>query len=203
MRFRSKYRRCAYGGTRHSNILLLTWFHDNEFGHINLKLGTLERQGGNAEITTKRRGTSLLFGSLADLAPHWYAEDEEQQKQYPGRYTHIIHDERGFPIADLDAKSPSKICNRMAALFREVRDLAGLPEARPHMLKHSGVSFAVWTGMPVHEIELAFSTSAPALWAYYVHLRPFLMTPRPFAPEALTLLALRRLSPTPLARAIA
>lgn len=187
-----------YGGTRHANILLLTWFQDHYMGHINVDLGILERQGGAAEITNKRRGTSALFGSLVELTVRWRAEDEEKRKRFPGRYVHIVHDELGLPIANLDAKRPSAIGKRMEKLFDEVRKLAGLPKAKPHQLKHSGVTFAVRAGMPVPEVELAFSTSAITLFTYYTHLRAHFRVSGPYDPGKLKLLALRKLSSEPL-----
>lgn len=187
-----------YGGTRHTNILLLTWFQDHFMGHIDLELGILERQGGAAEITNKRRGTSFLIGSLVELVARWRAEDDEMRKKFPGRYVHIIHDEFGLPIATLDAKNPSAIGKRMHKLFDEVRKFAGLPKARPHMLKHSGVTFAVRAYMPIPEIEVAFSTSAVTLWTCYAHLVPFLKATGHYDPAKLKFAALRKLSSRPL-----
>ncbi|MCA1549928.1 hypothetical protein I6F36_24150 [Bradyrhizobium sp. BRP19] len=183
-----------YGGTRHANILLLTWFQDLMLGHINPELGIIERQGARADRTCKDKGTSWLIGSLSELAARWHAEDELMRQRYPGRYVHIIHDEEGFPIANVDAKSSKEVGKRMAVLFQEVRELAGLPHARPHMLKHSGVTFAVRAGMSVGEVSQAFSTSPMTLWTYYVHLRPWLTSVRSYDPARLKLLALRRLS---------
>jgi integrase len=198
-----------YGGTRHKNILLLTWFQDDVLGHINPELDFIERQGGLAEITFKRRGTSFLIGSLRELALRWKAEDAEKRKAQPGRYVHIIHDAEGKPIADVGAERSSDVGKRMQRLFDEVRTLAGLPNAKPHQLKHAGVTYAVRAGMPLHEVELAFSTSMITLWTYYVHLQEWFnvqpagdglaMTERrQLVNNRLKLLALRRLSSKPL-----
>lgn len=187
-----------YGGTRHANILLLTWFQDLQLGHINPDLGIIERQGSGAEITNKRKNTSNLIGSLIEMSLGWRDEDEAKRKQFPGRYIHIIHDEFGEPIANKDAKRSKDVGKRMTALFREVKELAALPHVRPHMLKHSGVTFAVRAGMPMSEVSLAFSTSPTTLWIYYVHLRPLFACPGVYDPAKLKLLALRRLSSAPM-----
>lgn len=183
-----------YGGTRHANILWLTWGQDFLTGHINPDLGIIERQGGLADITSKRRGTSWLVGSLVELSARWHDEDEAMRKLFPGRYTHIIHDEEGFPIAKATLHKPSSAGHRMSHLFREVRELAGLKHARPHMLKHSGVTYAVRAGMPIGAVEQAFSTSFITLWTYYAHLRPHFNTGIAYDPSRLKLLAMRRLS---------
>lgn len=192
-----------YGGTRHRNIVLLTWGKDSITGHIDPAGGIIERQGPLAPITTKRRETSWLIGSLVELAKRWEKEDEEMRRKHPGRYVHIIHDENGDPIAKKDPKHEMDAGNRMAHLFREVRELAGLPRARPHMLKHSGVTYSCRAGMPVDDIEHAFSTSYVTLWTYYRALRPQLRKLRPedgsgstvvYDPKSMKLLALSRRS---------
>lgn len=185
-----------YGGTRHANILLLTWGQDSLTGHINPDLGIIERQGPLAPITDKRRETSALIGSLVELAARWYAEDEELRKAHPGRYVNIIHDEDGFPIAKQNPKRHMDAGKRMSDLFREVRELAGLPKAKPHMLKHSGVTYCARAGMPVAAVEQAFSTSFITLWTYYRSLRPWFtnVPSQPYHPSNLKLLALRRFS---------
>ena len=192
-----------YGGTRHRNILLLTWGKDSKTGHIDPDGGIIERQGPLAPITTKRRETSWLIGSLVELAARWHDEDEAMRKKHPGRYVHIIHDEKGESIAKKDPKHEMDAGNRMAHLFREVRELAGLPHARPHMLKHSGVTYSCRVGMPVDDIEHAFSTSYTTLWIYYRALRPQLRALRPedgskstvpYHPGSMKLLALARRS---------
>ncbi|WP_298885638.1 hypothetical protein [uncultured Bradyrhizobium sp.] len=191
-----------YGGTRHANILLLTWFQDIIFGHINAELGLIERQGAGADITPKRKGASWLIGSLVELAKRWFAEDEVKRKQFPGRYVHIIHDEEGKSLANLEPGKDRDIRRRMIKRFDEVRQLAGLPHVRPHMLKHSGVTFAVRAGMPLADVELSFSTSLVTLWTYYVHLRPQFSTPRQYDPALLKLVNLRKLSSKPLSRVL-
>lgn len=189
-----------YGGTRHNNILLLTHGWDLLYGHINVKLGIIERQGPSAPITNKRRDASVLQGSLLELASGWEARDEAMRAKHPGRYVHIIHDEHGDPIADIKERDPLKAGKRMGHLFREVRMLAGLPDAKPHQLKHSGVTYAALAGMPVNAIEQAFSTSYTTLYAYYRNLRPTFdgLTPncqKIYDPASFKLLALRRLIP--------
>ncbi|WP_461327304.1 site-specific integrase [Bradyrhizobium huanghuaihaiense] len=173
-----------YGGTRHVNILLLTWFQDAILGHINVEQSFIERQGPSADITNKRKGTSPLIGSLIELALRWAAEDEAMREKVPGKYVHIIHDEDGNSLVVLEEDKKGgkkhKKSNRMQKLFNEVRQLAGLPHVRPHMLKHSGVTFAVRAGMPLAEVELSFSTSVWTLWTCYVHLKPQLVGKRSF-----------------------
>jgi integrase len=185
-----------YGGTRHANILFLTWGQDSFTGHIDPDLGIIARQGALAPITNKGRETSPLIGSLIELAERWRAEDEALRKQFPGRYVNIIHDAEGFPIAKKDPKHAMDAGKRMNILFREVRELAGLPHARPHMLKHSGVTYCVRAGMPVNDVENAFSTSFITLWTYYRSLRPWFRNggSQPYDPSCLKLLALRRFS---------
>jgi integrase len=188
-----------WGGTRHLNILYLTWFYDTLLGHIDPENNLIERQGPGAEITNKRRGSSGLLGSLREWALEWKAEDDAKRASNPGRFVHIIHDEKGDPILDDQSTNAAW---RMSALFREVRELAGLPNARPHQLKHSGVTFAVKAGMLIDDVVTYFSTSADTVWEYYIHLHHILrdssMT-TPYSPEKLEWDNLAKITLKPLA----
>ncbi|MDA9408085.1 tyrosine-type recombinase/integrase [Bradyrhizobium sp. CCBAU 45384] len=192
-----------YGGTRHNNILLLTWFQDAILGHINVEQSFIERQGPTADITNKQKGTSPLIGSLVELALRWAAEDEAMRETFPGKYVHVIHDEDGNALVVLEKGKEHLRSHRMQKLFNEVRQLAGLPHVRPHMLKHSGVTFAVRAGMPLAEVELSFSTSLWTLWTCYVHLKPQLVAQRIYDPSLLKLINLRKISSKPLSRVVA
>lgn len=183
-----------YGGTRHSNIQELMWGQDLVNGHVHPANKTMQRQGGMAEISSKRRGTSNLLGSLASLATIWHDEDEEARAQAPGLFTHVIHTPEGKSIAPRrGAKNPRN--NRVWYLFKEVRELAGLKWVKPHHLKATGLSFCALAGMPPALLEIEFSTSFMTIWTDYTDLRSTFAKVLPYDPKNLTLLRLRKLSP--------
>lgn len=181
----------VYGGTRHQNILQLLWGKHSHLGHIDPNTGIIERQGDKADVTFKRRGTSFIYGSLASLAKKWEAQDREAGRNSPHCFKRVIHDEKGRPMGNKKGR-PNR---RLAIRFNEVAKLAGLPHAKPHMLKHTGVTLFAKCGMPPADISIAFSTSVLTLLTRYTHLRPYFASVMPFRQENLRLLRLRRFSP--------
>jgi integrase len=173
-----------YGGTRNNNIRQLIWGKHLTFGHIDTNTGKIVRQGPEAPVTVKRRGTSDLIGSLATLAPKWEAADRARRGSSRQLFINIVHDEDGLGLAR----------GRINTLFRELRDLAGLPWAKPHMLKHSGVTLCTKAGMSREDISVAFSTAIDTLEENYTHLEADWRRPRDFNPRNLRLLQLRRFS---------
>ena len=144
------------------------------------------RQGPEAVVTNKARGTSDLFGAVCTMVPSWEKEDRERRvaSKSRQRFINVIHDENGDP---LDEK-------RMARLFREVREYAGLKWVKPHMLKHTGVTLYTYAGMDEEDISLNFSTSFETLDAVYTHLHAKWRKRRKFAEKNVRLLQLRRFS---------
>jgi len=173
-------------GTRHQNILELLWAADLVLGHIDRALMMIVRQGPDATITTKVRGTSDLFGPIVSMVPKWEEKDRKKREAEKSEqlFINVIHDQDGRALAE----------HQMFRLFREVRELAGLPWAKPHMLKHSGVTFYTHAGMSEEDISQNFSTSSETLEAVYTHLHSKWRKQKKFAKKNFRLMRLRRYS---------
>lgn len=150
----------TWGGTRHGNILELLWAMDLFRGHVDAARSEIKRQGSLSAVTTKRRGTSALIGSLRELAVTWCDRDAARRGKRRDRFVHVVHKLNGDPFSGY-----------IYSLFREVRERAGLPWVRPHFLKHSGVTYCTLAGMSQRQVSIAFSTTMFTLERVYTHLR--------------------------------
>lgn len=176
-----------YSGTRNANLPELLWHWDEKIGHISLSLGRIVRQGQWATVTNKRRGQSKFLGSLDLLIPDWEAKDRNARGKSNVLYRNVLHDADGKKLAK----------NRIAALFREVRELAGLKNVTPHMLKHAGVTICTHAGMDRMSISYAYSTHPDTLERYYTHLNEEWSAPRVFEDRDLLFCNLRKFSERP------
>ncbi|MDA9483099.1 hypothetical protein XI07_13905 [Bradyrhizobium sp. CCBAU 11445] len=179
-----------YSGTRFGNLPDILWHWDMHAGHVSTWLGKLIRQGQWSQVTRKRRGQSFLPGSLEELLPQWESDDriKRKEKNSDVLFQNVLHDEEGLPLAE----------GRLGVLFREVRELAGLPRVTMHMLKHAGVTMCTHAGMSRNMISNNYSTSHETLIRYYTHLNEEWDEPkRDFDPADLKFFELRNFSERP------
>jgi site-specific recombinase XerD len=130
------------------------------------------------------------------MVPKWDAEDRKKRAASGSKqlFINVIHDEKGNPVTE----------HQMLRLFREVRELAGLPSSvQPHSLKHTGVTLFTMAGMREEDISSTFSTSTETLDAVYTHLHQRWRQPRRFAKKNLQLRELRKFSQTSREKAFA
>lgn len=137
-------------GRRKDAILRLRWNRWGRGGHIDLEGNRINFLGDDEVETNKRRGQVPIPQGLLSNLSQWKSDG----------YDNVITF-RDQPV--LDIKTSFKKAVQRAGLGNDVT---------PHTLKHTAVTWAAKSGVPIYEASHFFETSPETLQRVYQHHSP-------------------------------
>lgn len=165
----------VYTGTRDDAMRRLRWLKASHDGWIDTDRGILYRAGFAEEQTSKRRPPMILPDRLLGHLRRWKRADMADE------LTHVI------TYAKPEAKHPNAIrrAERLGRTHRvpqPVGDIhkawasmvaaAGLDkDVTPHTLKHTAITWMLWSGKSIWEVAEDTGTSAKTIEEVYGHHR--------------------------------
>ncbi len=164
-----------YTGTRDQAIRRLRWIRSSHDGWVDTDKGVLYRAGFAEGQTSKKRPPMILPDRLLSHMRRWKKADERDQ------LTHVI------TYAKPAASHPNAIrrAERLGRTHRvpqPVGDIhkawasmvkeAGLgKDVTPHTLKHTAITWMLWSGKSIWEVSEDTGTSAKTIEEVYGHHR--------------------------------
>ena len=139
----------VYTGTRKARILNLGWAKHPSRGHIDVERGLLVRMGYDEPETKKRAPTVPIPRRLLAHLRRWQRDGNENVVHYRG----------------------ARVTSHRSAWRSMVKEI-GCPDAVPHTLRHTAITWAIQEGMPYAEASSYFGVSVDELIRTYAHHRP-------------------------------
>lgn len=139
----------VYTGTRPGAVLALRKLPSTDAGWIDLETGMLYRRGTGARETAKRQPPVPLPARLAHLL----------RLRAKRVRTHWV-EWNGKPV------------EKLRRSFSTAAAAAGIPEATPHWLRHTAITWAMQDGVSTHEAEGFYGVSSSTMKRVYAHHHP-------------------------------
>jgi integrase len=140
-------------GMRKSALCGLRWTPSIRSGHIDTERGIVYQRGAGVAETTKRKPPLKLAGKALSMVRRWKAADH-------AKAINSVISFRGAAVLDVDKA------------FAAIVKLAGIGnDITPHTLKHTHITWRLWSGEQPWEIAGTVGTDAVTIERVYGHYK--------------------------------
>jgi integrase len=166
----------VYTGTRDDAMRRLRWIRASHDGYVDTVRGILYRSGFAEAQTNKKRTPMIIPDRLLSHMRRWARIDARSD------LTHVITYMKPLPTLRSTIRRAERI-NTPERHPQPVADIhkawsamvkaAGLgPDVTPHTLKHTAITWMIWSGMSMSDVSEATGTSMKTIEEVYWHHRP-------------------------------